>query len=348
MRAATCARAALLLVALAFTPGAWAGDGAFSTSTDAVVDHADWMSALRDDTPLQDLSIPGTHDSATGNLGSFATEIVRTQSMSLQQQLDAGIRMLDIRCWPEHNSFTMHHGIVALGQNFSQVLQILHQFLVQHPRETILMRVKREGAGSGNTETFEQIFERYARIEGAHLFWYPSEIFPTLGEVRGKVVVLQDFSAKYDWGLPYDDFDIEDTYSLRTNWDLYRKWTLVRDHLARAAQGFGKNYFVTYLSASGGSFPYFVAGARVWASDKAPHLATGLTTPLFKSRYPDFPRAACVGPICSIMFAGTNELVADKTLDTTPPPFVGIVVADFPGPKLIGRIIAANQRFEAH
>ena len=81
MRAATCTRAVLLLAALAFAPGAWAGNGAFSTSRDALVDHTDWMAALADDTPLQDLSIPGTHDSATGNLGSFATEIVRTQSM---------------------------------------------------------------------------------------------------------------------------------------------------------------------------------------------------------------------------------------------------------------------------
>ncbi|OIQ76889.1 1-phosphatidylinositol phosphodiesterase precursor [mine drainage metagenome] len=347
MRAATCTRAVLLLAALAFAPGAWAGNGAFSTSRDALVDHTDWMAALADDTPLQDLSIPGTHDSATGNLGSFATEIVRTQSMSLQHQLDAGVRALDIRCWQEHNSFTMHHGIVALGQNFGQVLQILHLFLLHHPHETILMRVKREGVGGGNTESFEQVFERYARTEGAQLFWHPTSIFPTLGAVRGKVVVLQDFSSKYDWGLPYDDFDIEDTYSVRTNWDLYRKWTVVREHLARAAKGFGKNYFVTYLSAAGGSFPYFVAGGRIWASDKAPHLSTGLTTPLFKNRYPDFPRAACLGPVCSIMFAGTNELVVDKILDTNPQPFVGIVMADFPGPELVGRIIAANHRFEA-
>ena len=340
--------AVLVLAAFAFVPAAWADDGAFSTSQTARVYQTDWMSSLRDDTPLLDLSLPGTHDSATGNLGSFATEIVRTQSLPLDQQLDAGVRVLDIRCWAEHNGFTMHHGPISLGQTFGEVLRIVRTFLLHHPRETVLMRIMREGGGGGNTESFEQVFARYADTDGRDLFWHPTGNTPTLGEVRGKVVVLQDFTASPPVGLSYSMFNTEDHYWVNTNWDLYNKWKLVRDHLEYAREEKGKAYFMTYLSAAGGSFPYFVAGGRIWASDKAPHLSTGLVTPLFKSRYPDFPRAGCLGPICSIMFAGTNELVVDKILSAHPPPFVGIVMADFPGPDLIGRIIAANAEYEAH
>ena len=341
------ARRVLAIAVLVVAPTAWAGNGAFSTARDALVDHAEWMSSLADDTPLRDLSLPGTHDSATGILGSAATEIVRTQSMSIRQQLEAGVRVLDIRCWAEHDDFTMHHGIVALGQDFGQVLDIVRTFLLNHPRETVLMRVKREGDGGGNTESFEQVFERYARKDGQDLLWHPSGDNPTLGEVRGKIVVLQDFTASPAVGLPYRLFDTEDNYWVRTNWDLYQKWELIRDHLAKANADKGRAYFMTYLSASGGSFPYFVAGGRVWASDRAPHLSTGLVTPMFESRYPDFPRAGCLGPVCSIMFAGTNELVLQKILSRNPPPFVGIVMADFPGPELIGRIIAANAGYES-
>ncbi len=344
MHGASWVRTALLSAALVVAQAAHAGNGGFSTARVAQADHADWMAALPGDTPLRDVSIPGTHDSATGILGSFGTEIVRTQSMSLRQQLDAGVRALDIRCWLEHDTFEMHHGIVGLGQNFGQVLDIVHTFLLEHPGETILMRVKREGDGGGNTESFAQVFARYARTEGADLFWKPTGDDPTLHDVRGKVVVLQDFSSPMQWGLAYDRFDIEDTYSVRTNWDLYAKWTVVRDHLERAREREGKAFFVTYLSASGGSFPYFIAGGRVWASDKAPHLSTGLVTPLFSSKYPDFPRAGCIGSVCSIMFEGTDELVVARILDANSPPFVGIVMADFPGPELIGRIIAANAR----
>ncbi len=338
--------AVLLCALFACAQTARAGDGGFSTSHHALARHADWMSTLRGNTPLQDLSLPGTHDSATGNLGSFATEIVRTQSMPIEQQLDAGVRVLDIRCWLEHNDFTMHHGIVPLGQTFSQVLDIVRTFLSLHPRETVLMRVKKEGSGGGNTKSFEQVFEHYAHKEGQDLFWKPTGASPTLHDVRGKIVVLQNFSAPTSAGLDYDRFDIEDNYWVDTNWDLYRKWEYVRDHLEKARKEKGRRFFMTYLSAAGGSFPYFVAGGRVWASDSAPHLSTGLVTPLFKSRYPDFPRAGCLGPICSIMFAGTNELVVDKILRDNPPPFVGIVMADFPGPELIGRIIAANAEYE--
>ncbi len=343
---ASWAGTALLSAALAVAPPAHAENGGFSTATVAAIDHANWMSRIAGDTPLRDLSIPGTHDTATGILGSFGTEIVRTQSMSLQQQLDAGVRALDIRCWLEHDTFQMHHGIVDLDQNFGQVLDIVHTFLLEHPGETILMRVKQEGDGGDNTESFARVFARYAEVEGADLFWKPTTENPTLHDVRGKVVVMQDFGAPDRWGLNYDGFDIEDTYAVRTNWDLYNKWTLVRAHLERARKLEGSNFFVTYLSAAGGSFPYFVAGGRVWASDSAPHLSTGLVTPFFKSKYPDFPRAGCLGSVCSIMFEGTNELVVDKILNTDPPPFVGMVMADFPGPELIDRIILANRRFD--
>ena len=43
---------------------------------------------------------------------------------------------------------------------------------------------------------------------------------PKLVDVRGKIVVLQNFSADQKYGISYSSFTIQDDYKLNTNWDL--------------------------------------------------------------------------------------------------------------------------------
>ncbi|MCB2615736.1 phosphatidylinositol-specific phospholipase C, partial [Listeria monocytogenes] len=59
-----------------------------------------WMSALPDTTNLAALSIPGTHDTMSyhGDITWTLTKpLAQPQTMSLYQQLEAGIRYIDIR-----------------------------------------------------------------------------------------------------------------------------------------------------------------------------------------------------------------------------------------------------------
>lgn len=60
--------------------------------------------------------------------------------------------------------------------------------------------------------------------------------------------------------------------------------------------------------------PYFVASAKSSHGTHHPRLLTGRTTPGWKGTWPDFPWVAClnlrVSQVCSIAFAGINELVA--------------------------------------
>ena len=60
-----------------------------------VAGSADWMSALDDGVKLNELVLPGTHDSATQyvQLGFFS----KCQALSIGEQLEAGARYLDIR-----------------------------------------------------------------------------------------------------------------------------------------------------------------------------------------------------------------------------------------------------------
>jgi len=66
-----------------------------------------------------------------------------------------------------------------------------------------------------------------------------------------------------------------------------------------------------------------------------------LTTPGWKNSYPDFPRVDCFIGICTIAFEGVN-ILTQEYLRNQHPAYVGIVMADFPGPGLIDSLIRLN------
>lgn len=202
-----------------------------------------WMSHLPFHTPLNTLSIPGTHDTMAyraNRLPKFTT----TQAGTLYQQLHAGVRFIDIRARHYRNTFEMHHGVVYLGTNFTFVVRTLHAFLTgPGSSEVVLMRLKDEQHAQGNTRTFVQTLEWYIDVHGdtmemlTDLLWFPGDTsrrLPLLGESRGRVVVLRDYDAEgatYELGLPYTDekrIKIQDHYQLYTYLDVIKKkWDLI-------------------------------------------------------------------------------------------------------------------------
>lgn len=330
-----------LVFTLSFTLSALAHDHpAYSHGDRARTSNPRWMTALRDDTKLSELSIPGTHDTMSFHGG----DIVQTQSLSLANQLRSGVRVLDIRCRHIENTFAIHHGPVFQKAFFGDVVNAVSQFLAENPGETVLMRIKEEHKPERNSETFEETFRNRYWIPNESRFWHPTSDNPTLGQLRGKIIVLQNFTADQTYGIKYDSLIIQDKYKLSDNWALYDKWTAVKRHLREANSGNIDSTYVNYLSGSGGSFPYFVASGHSSKGTGAPRLATGRTTPGWKDSWPDFPRVDCVIGICTIAFEGTNVL-AYQRIGKDYARRVGIVMADFPGPGLIDRIIKLNDRF---
>ncbi len=300
-----------------------------------------WMSGLQDTKKLSELSIPGTHD--TMSLG-WGGDIVQTQGLSLEDQLNVGIRYIDIRVRAYDNAFSIHHGLVYLHSNLDDVLTTLKKFLQENPRETVFMRLKQEYSKVKDGE-FNRILNQYFDNPAYHdLFYTGYDNNPSLQQVRGKVVTLNNFlGARYGISYPAN-FDIQDNYHLSTNWSLYDKWVGVKDHINKANNDNGRHTFITYLSGSGGSFPYFVVSGHSSPGIGAPRLATGLTHPGWAGSYPDFPRVNWFIGIATIAFEGTNVLTSeymDKQGEQLK--HTGIVVTDFPGEALINNIIKRNQ-----
>lgn len=310
--------------------------GAYSQEPHPHRVNADWMRRLSDDRYLNEISIPGTHNSMSRHGGSMAA----TQAMSLDAQLYAGVRAFDIRLRLVRNDLHAYHGPVRQYATLRQILRVLRRFLCDHPGEVVLLRVRQEGPPVWSTvlPNMAMTMETAAYRDVIQI---ASHTVPRLGAVRGRILLFPE-------NLYFELHDVSDAWYLRTNWDLYEKWEIVRRALDNArghrafdpARPWGP---VTYLSGAGGVFPYFVASGQTSARQHANRLATGLTSPAFQHVYPDFPRVNCFIGICTIAFEGINYL-ALSYLRAWQPRYVGIVMADFPGPSLIREIIAINRR----
>jgi 1-phosphatidylinositol phosphodiesterase len=302
-----------------------------------------WMARLSDSTPLSQLSLPGTHDSGASVFGG---DIAFTQSMSLATQLDSGIRVWDIRLAKDANGrLVIFHGIAEQGQDWeNNVLATVAGFLRVHPTETVLMRVKDEnGSTSGFAAAVQAGLDKYI----ANVYTGASND-PTMKDIRGKIVVLQDFAAPTRVGIPWNSLNIQDNYNLSNNWDLANKWHAVQRQLAAAAAGPRTTTYVNFLSGSGGSFPYFVASGHSSPGTGAPQLLTGWTRGVINTCggssqcIPEYPSVNCFLGTCSVAFIGTNLMTMNTINNRAMPNRYGIVYADFPGAGLVSAVIAAN------
>ena len=160
---------------------------------------ADWMADLSDDKRLCELVLPGTHDSGTQfvQLAFFS----KCQARSIGQQLEAGFRYLDIRLGEdESGELQLMHGFTrcktgALTKSSLKLDDVLAEccdFLDAHPTETVVFAVKQEH-GALSVAAFESLLD--AAVRENESYWLLTDSMPTLGEARGKLVLLRRYEG---------------------------------------------------------------------------------------------------------------------------------------------------------
>ena len=185
------------------------------------VDGPCWMKYVDDNKFLDELSIPGTHDSGTCSVDND-TEPQSSQAKCQQDyiptQLLEGVRYFDIRLGKndENGDPGIDHGACYLLKkdgNFmhlSDVIGYFNTFLSENPTEALIMLVSRgndEATDESLTTALGKVFD-----ENPDLFYTSSRI-PTLGEVRGKIVLLRRFGlagnsvSSHTWGLDLTQWD---------------------------------------------------------------------------------------------------------------------------------------------
>lgn len=118
-------------------------------------------------------------------------------------QLNNGIRFLDIRVQPANatdvskKDLYLVHGAFPVSLTGSKylapVLDAIYTFLSDHPSETILVSLKREGVGSATDAHLATILEKHYINPNADR-WVVNEKIPYLGDVRGKIVLVRRYT----------------------------------------------------------------------------------------------------------------------------------------------------------
>lgn len=247
-----------------------------------------WMAEIvNPDISVSQLSIPGTHDSATAYFPiSYAGRWVCCQSMTIQQQLNAGIRYFDLRCGYESASGPLkaYHGDYALDITISDIFKGFYKWLSQHTTEGIIVQIKcdNDKAKPGGVPN-----DVYSLING-NSHWVTTNTIPTLRQIQGKIQLIRRIGlpttpgAPTSWGIDATNWpqntqatitipsttsgsayiSIEDYYEYDEDGAeaLSDKWSAVEEFLGLAVASSGPNSwyigYTSYGTTAHTSFPH--------------------------------------------------------------------------------------------
>jgi len=199
-----------------------------------------WMKSIPDNTSLLNMSIPGTHDSCAteisehffDDLPDFVKGLIddslnitigkfaQCQNWDLTEQLENGVRFLDIRAEAKERStgdyLKLRHGFFELPMVFNDVLKEVIKFLKVNPSETILMQLKQESSNWDPID-YANLVQTYINNNAYKDYFLITDHIPTIGEARGKVVLINRFINSNDFGFSVNDWEDNASFSKKNN-----------------------------------------------------------------------------------------------------------------------------------
>ena len=299
-----------------------------NTATEYGVGGNGWMSRIGGETPITAINIPGTHDSATEYV-SYAF-ISRTQTLSIAEQLEAGVRFFDMRFEKTENGFKAVHSSIDCREGKSifsekltaeKIIGDCSAFLSENTGETILFQL-REDDGNAGESFFESFYELY--IKNNPDLWFCENRIPKLGEVRGKIVLLRVVSAD---GEKFTDENSGINFSLYPYIDGIKKHDYRREDIETLA---GTAYGSMYVQDS-----YQLLGRRKLAAIED-FLGSELNPAEFN---------ICMTNCTGILLPRMNAIYVNRWLKKygfESGKYYGIIAADFIDPELCGMIYSSN------
>ncbi len=228
-----------------------------------------WMKQLPDSIPLCHLSIPATHDSGALEGG----EAFQTQDLTLEEQLELGVRGFDIRLKAcDNNLLGVYHSIVFQDMYWeTEVLPTFITFLEEYPSETLIVFVKKEGGS--NTAFANLLTQSLASPQNAPYFVTNVSNDITLSTCRGKIILihrdnlLTDFPGAQCHGWQNNtsslitlkdrhgnevEASVEDHYQFPTAESAKEKSALAWSHMKQSmnADKHSHKWFFTFSSAT--------------------------------------------------------------------------------------------------
>lgn len=155
---------------------------------------SNWMSMIKDGTPLKRVVIPGAHDAGTKGLIYLA----ETQNKDTAAMLACGTRYLDLRvAKTKSGELKIYHGSFK-GVTLDSVLDQIVEFLSKNPTEMLILDFQHFD-GDAEQDTKDKVLSTLdvIRAVGDYVEFVDNL---TLGEARGKCLVL--------WGADSADGEV--------------------------------------------------------------------------------------------------------------------------------------------
>lgn len=188
----------------------------------AVADN--WMSRLPDGLYVSQVSIPGTHDSATGDGFSGMGKLLgpsyaRTQDASIAEQWASGIRAFDLRpCTTSDGYLNINHGIIATSVRFDNALCQIRDSLIANPTEFVVIHIRHEEEGDEDGYDYASLLlEVLGRADLKDYFADFSRDL-TVGDLRGKMLLTsRDAYADAPVGAFIENWSSNINWTSQTN-----------------------------------------------------------------------------------------------------------------------------------
>lgn len=156
-----------------------------------------WMIGIDDQTPINEMVIPGSHDS--GAMHSIFDVAGKCQDLSIKKQLQVGVRFLDIRLRLKNNELEVVHSFVEQKISFKSVLEDVSTFIENNKSEFLIISIKQDESPINSTIPFdEKVINDLSKYNSILL---DNNLPKTLGEARGNIYILNRFTNK-EVGIP--------------------------------------------------------------------------------------------------------------------------------------------------
>ena len=180
-----------------------------------------WMKRLPDNMYVALVSIPGTHDSATGHgmtspLGEMTS---RTQDTGVPEQWAAGIRAFDLRPRVRDGYLHAAHGMMYTNVRFDSTLYVLRDSLKANPSEFVVIHLLYADNYENEREEYRELLLQL--LQSDELKDYIVADFRrdlTVGDLRGKMLFLSR-----------EEYDTTPIGGFLKNWCGYIDWNAQRN-----------------------------------------------------------------------------------------------------------------------
>lgn len=178
--------------------------------TDAQYSGNNWITPLDGDIYVSQMSIPGSHDAATGEeMATIVGDIfASTQEQTLQTQWDLGVRAFDLRpaiydaIIGSTNELWLYHGMTRVSVSWATAMNTLKSNLTDNPGEFAIVLFRHEDEGTlgknTNTDDFNTYMTNYINANSSWIVDWKPDL--TIDECRGKIILISRFSGSWSYG----------------------------------------------------------------------------------------------------------------------------------------------------